>query len=115
MFTERTLDTNVNHHRLDAELGYFINEQWSMRFFGAGKKGNGYLGRELVPKTAGQTNAYWYHHDQISVHDYAEIGVGADYRFGNGYTLSGALHHLVWGQTVYNFRYSAEVRITKEF
>lgn len=115
VFVERTLNTSVNHHRLDLELGYFVNDKWSIRGFAVGKKGDGYLVLELKPLTNGGTNELAYHHDQISRHDYAAAGVGFDYHFGDHYTLSTSVQTLIWGQAVFNFKYSLDVRLTREF
>lgn len=112
--TEKVMDTRMNHHRLELELGWFVNERFTLRGFAIGKKGEGYTLQELGPLTAGRSNDYWYHHDQIVVHDYAEYGLGADWRFGK-YTLSGALHRLWWGRSINNFRYSSEIRLTRDF
>ena len=115
VYTESTLNTRVSHHRLDLELGYFINEAFSLRGFSVAKKGQGFHAPDLLPQTQGQTNDLWYHHDQISVHNYAALGVGLDYRFGGNYTLSSSIQKLVWGETIFNFRYSAELRLTRAF
>lgn len=114
-YTEQVLDTRMNHHRVSAELGYFVNERLSLRAFASGKRGEGYTIQELGPLTAGRTNAYWYHHDQIVVHDFADAGLGADYRFGGRYTVSAAWHTMIWGRSVNNFRYAAELRLSRDF
>ena len=49
------------------------------------------------------------------MHNYAALGVGVDYRFGDDYTLSSSIQKLIWGETIFNFRYSAEVRLTRAF
>jgi hypothetical protein len=75
------------------DLDYFVTDRWSLH---AG-----------IP--------YMYRHDQIVVHDYADVGAALDYRFAGKYTFSSALHKLVWGLSVNNFKYSAETRLTREF
>jgi hypothetical protein len=105
----------VNHHRLDVELGYFFNEKLSGRAFTIAKKGQGFTAMELGPLTEGFSNDLWFHHDQVSVHNYAAAGVGADYHLGGKYTLSASVQKLIWGVTVFDFKYSTEVRLTREF
>lgn len=114
-FTEKVLDTRMNFSRLDLELGWFVNERLTLRSFAIGKKGQGYTIAELAPLTNGATSDYWFHHDQIVVHDYASLGLGADYHFGERYTLSTAVQRLIWGNSVANFVYSAEVRLSRAF
>lgn len=115
VITEQVLDTRMNHHRLELEAGYFLNERFTLRGFAIGKKGQGYTLQEMAPLTRGRTSAYWYHHDQIVVHDYAEYGVGADYHFSDRYTVSGALHRLWWGRSINNLKQSVELRLTRDF
>lgn len=113
--TEKVLDTRMNHHRLELELGWFVNERLTLRGFTIGKKGQGYTLQELGPLTRGRTSDYWYHHDRIVVHDYAEYGIGADFHFADRYTVSAALHRMWWGRSINNFRHSFEVRLTRSF
>jgi len=115
VLTEKVLDTRMSHHRLELELGWFINERLTARVFTIGKKGDGYSLQELGPLTAGRSNDYWYHHDQIVKHDFAEAGIGFDYHFSSPYTLSAAWHDMLWGESVINFRHAIEVRLTREF
>lgn len=115
VYTERVLDTRMSHHKLDLELGYFANERLTLRTFAMGKQGQGYTLKELGPLTDGRSNDYWYHHDQIIVHDFAEVGVGADYRIGGRYTVSAAYHSMIWGRSVNNFDHATELRLTREF
>lgn len=115
VFVQKTQNISINHHRVDLELGYFLNDRCSIRAFAIGKKGHGLLARELLPITENQTNEYWYHHDQTARHDYAAAGLGLDYRLGDKYTLSTSVQKLIWGQTVFNFRYSFDLRLTREF
>jgi hypothetical protein len=105
----------VSHHRVDLELGYFVNEKFSVRAFAIAKKGQGYTAMELGPLTEGFSNDVWFHHDQIAVHNYAAAGVGSDYHLGNKYTLSASVQKLVWGVSIFDFKYSTEVRLTREF
>ena len=109
VFAEKTLGQSIDHNRLDLELGYFLNETWTVKAFAAGKKGNGYTG------PYDQTSEAWYHHDQRAMHNYANVGAGLDYRMGEKYTLSATLQRLVWGQFVFDFKYSLDVRLTREF
>lgn len=110
VFAEKTLGQSINHNKVDLELGYFLNEKWTAKVFGVGKKGDGYKG-----DYPDQTSELWYHHDQRSPHNYANLGAGFDYRVNDKYTVSATVQKLVWGQFVYDFRYSVDVRLTREF
>lgn len=115
VLTEHTLGTSVDHHRWDLELGYFVNEKLSLRAFTTGRVGHGYTAAHLIPLTDGQTNDFWYHHDQISEHNYAGLGLGLDYQLGESYALSTSIQRLIWGETVFNFKYAFEARLIRQF
>jgi len=113
VFAERTLGVSINHSRIDLELGYFLSPRLSVRLFSLSKFGGGLKQSELM--TDNRTNEVWYHHDQISSHEYANLGLGVDYSLGDKYTLSASVQTLVWGRNVYNFKYSADLRLSREF
>lgn len=115
VLTQHTLGYDVDHHHLDLELGYFFNPKFSARVFTIGKKGNGLQAGEGPDPFAGMTNETWFHHDQISAHNLLEAGIGADYQLDNLYTLSSSVARLVWGETVFNFKYAFELRLTRSF
>ena len=113
-FVERTLGISINHSKLDLDLGYFITPEVSVNLFALGKFGGGLQAAELLPLTDNLSNAYWYHHDQISAHEYLNLGTSLDYRFDR-YTVTTALQRLVWGRTVYDFKYKFDVSLTRTF
>lgn len=109
VFAKKTLGQSIDHNKLDLELGYFLDETWTVKVFGVGKKGNGYTG------PYDQTTELWYHHDQRAPHNYAALGAGFDYHINDKYTVSTTLQSLVWGQIVFDFKYSLDVHLTREF
>jgi hypothetical protein len=115
IFVEKTLGINVNNNRFDLELGYFVSPQLTVHVSSLGKFGGGLQTNELLPLLNGRTNAYWYYHTQIAANEYASIGAGIDYHFLEKYTVSSSLQKLVWGSTVPEFRYSFDLRLTREF
>ncbi len=98
VFAEKTLGQSIDHNRLDLELGYFLNDAWTVKVFGAGKKGNGYTGGY------DQTTELWYHHDQRAQHNYADLGAGFDYRVNDKYPVAASGQRLVRGQCVFDLK-----------
>jgi len=115
VFSQHVLGVNTGYQRYDAELGWFVNDKFSVRGFLSGRAGFGMSARELLPLTAGQTNDVWYHHDQLAQHSYRGVGVGFDYDIGNRYTLTMGVQHEIWGSTVFDFKYALETRLTRSF
>jgi len=113
--SQHVLGIDTGYQRLDGELGWFINEKFSVRAFLTGRIGSGLSALQVGPLTDGMSNAYWYHHDQISEHTYGGAGLGFDYDVGDRYTLSAGIQREFFGETVFDFKYALEVRLTKSF
>lgn len=109
VFAEKTLGQSIDHNKLDLELGYFLDDIWTVKAFAVGKKGRGYTG------AYDRTTELWYHHDQRAQHNYASLGTGFDYHVNDKYTLSATVQRLVWGQFVFDFKYSIDVRLSRHF
>jgi hypothetical protein len=109
VFAEKTLGQSIDYNKLDLELGYFIDERWTAKVFGSGKKGHGFTGRY------DQTTEEWYRHDQRAKHNYVNVGAGLDLHTGDKYTVSATVQRLVWGEFVFDFKYSLDLHLTREF
>ncbi|MEM1229127.1 MAG: hypothetical protein AAGI15_01215 [Pseudomonadota bacterium] len=95
-FSERGGDgINVNHHRFQAELGYFLNRRWTARVFALGRIGNGLDFPEDYPSL---TDEIWYRHDQTMSHEFINVGVGFDYQVSARYNVSFWTQELVEGR-----------------
>ena len=114
-FSQHVLGIDTGYQRFDGELGYFINETWAVRGFITGRLGQGVSAFEAIPLTAGMTNNLWYHHDQVSEHNYFGAGFGFDYDFGNRWLATAAIQREFWGETVFDFKYALELRLTRSF
>jgi hypothetical protein len=116
VFSQETLGYNVNYSKFDLELGYYVSPQLTLRVSSLGKLGNGVQFSQFTNSlTDYQTNNIWYHHDQITAHEYVGVGGGLDYLFNEKYTFSTTLQTLVWGSSVFNFRYTLETTLRRAF
>lgn len=114
-FSEHVLGVNTGYQRADAELGWFVNEKFSVNAFLTGRQGNGLSAPELGARSNGKTNDYWYRRSQLAEHSYRAYGFGFDYDFGNRYVASFNVQHEYWGETVFDFKYVLEARLTRNF
>jgi hypothetical protein len=115
VISEKPLGINVNHSHFDMELGWFVSPRLDVRASCLGKFGGGLQVSDLIQRTAGNTNVVWYHHDQITAHEYDSCGGGLDYDLGDRYTLAASVQREVWGSSVFDFKYDLEVRLTRSF
>jgi len=109
VFAQKTLGQTIDHNRLDLELGDFVTDAWTIKTFATAKKGHGYTGGY------DQTTEAWYRHDQRAKHDYLNVGAGLDWHVDEKDTLSTTVQRLVWGQFVFDFKYSVEMRLSRDF
>jgi hypothetical protein len=115
VLAEKTLGISVHHSHFDLELGWFASPRLDVRASCLDKFGNGVQFSRLAQLTAGSTNNYWYHEDQIIAHEYASCGGGLDYDLGNRYALAAGVQREVWGSSVFDFKYDLELRLTRSF
>lgn len=113
-FSEHVLGINTGYQRYDGELGWFINENLSVRAFVTGRAGFGVAARD-PDLTNGMTNIYFVEKGRTAQHDYRAWGLGFDYGFANRYTVSANVQREFWGDTVYDFKYALEAHLTRSF
>ncbi|MEO8959762.1 MAG: hypothetical protein ABI304_12515 [Rudaea sp.] len=110
-FSQRVLGIDTGYQRFDGELGWFVTEQFSVRGFVTGRAGFGTRAGLGPP----DFDAYWYERQRTTQHDYHAAGLGFDYDFGNKYVVSANVQHEFWGDSVFDFKYAIEARLTRSF
>ncbi|MBS0557330.1 MAG: hypothetical protein JSR27_07950 [Proteobacteria bacterium] len=109
--SQHVLGINTGYERFDGELGWFVNDKFSVRGFVTGRSGFG-VRAGLGPPSFDEG---WYERQRITQHDYHAYGVGFDYGFGDRYTATFNIQHEFWGDSVYDFKYALEARLTRSF
>jgi hypothetical protein len=109
--SQHVLGVDTGYQRLDAELGWFVNEKFSVRTFVTGRAGFGARAGLGAPSF----DEFWYERQRLTQHDYHAYGLGFDYGFGDRYTASINVQHEYWGDSVYDFKYALEARLTRSF
>lgn len=112
-FSQHVLGVDAGYQRFDGELGWFVNEKFSVRGFVTGRAGFGAradLGPPPVPLPD-----VWYERQRLTQHDYHAYGLGFDYGIGDRYTASANIQREFWGDSVFDFKYALEARLTRSF
>jgi hypothetical protein len=112
-FVEETLGYNVDHWRLDAEVGYFVNAAIDVRLFVSGRDGNGLGAIDFPPSS--QNDERWYHHDQIVRHNYLNAGLGVDWALNERNRLTTALLRMVHAEDVHALQYAVSASVSRSF
>ena len=113
-FSQKVLGFDTGYQRYDAELGWFVNDRFSVNAFLTGRGGFGLTAFETVHALATGTLTA-LQRAQVSEHSYRAWGLGADYDFGNRYVASCNVQHTYWGANVFDAKYALEARLTRNF
>ncbi len=111
-FVEKTLGISVSYFRLNGELGYFFTDSFSANLFVPAKDGKG--GKASDPRP-NRTDESWYQHDRTARHSSVNVGIGANWFFGDKYQLSGSAFTTVWGETVHVVDLAWSIGISRYF
>lgn len=109
--SQHVLGIDTGYQRFDGELGWFVNEKFSVRGFVTGRAGFGARAGLGAPSF----DEFWYERQRITQHDYHAYGLGFDYGIGDRYTASASVQREFWGDSVYDFKYAIEARLTRSF
>lgn len=110
-FSEHVLGIDTGYQRFDGELGWFVNEKFSVNTFITGRAGFGVRG-DLGPPVFDES---WYERFRTTQHDYHALGLGFNYDIGSRYSASANIQREYWGDAVYDFKYALEARLTRSF
>ena len=67
--------------------------------------------RGIETVTLGRPMGFWREHMPEGM----LLRSGLDWHLDDKYTLSATIQRLVWGQFVFDFKYSADVRLSRDF
>ena len=115
-FSQHVLGVNTGYQRFDGELGWFVNDRFSVRGFLTGRDGFG-LSFADVPAFIGAhgPEVFGAQKTRLAEHSYHAWGLGTDYDFGNRYAAAFSVQRLFWGNVVNDLKYAVEVQLTRNF
>lgn len=112
-FVEQVLNTNVNHWRINAEIGYFFAPRLTGRVFALVKEGNGLDFPDDFPPP--RTDERWYQHDRIVKHNYVIAGVGLDWLLSDRYEISASLMRMTHAEVIHIMDYAIDLTLSRSF
>lgn len=99
VFVEETLGVNIDHVRFDTEIGYFLNPNLSVKLMALVKEGNGLVFPDDFPPP--RNDEWWFQHDRMVRHNYANAGLGVDWQYNNRSRLSFSMMTMVHAEQVH--------------
>ena len=118
VFVEKTLGVNVNHWRVNAEVGYQFTPRLTARVFMLLKDGKGLSVPEDFTSADGVftiTDEKWYQHDRLIKHNYMNAGIGLDWAINKKYLLSANVMFQPWAEQVHAMEYAVTVGMSRSF
>jgi hypothetical protein len=114
-FSQHKFGVNTGYQRADAELGWFVNDRFTVRTFLTGRDGFGLSYPEFGVLVGRLGQEILDHKTQLAEHSYHAYGVDLDYDFGNRYVASFSIQHAFWGNVANDLKYAIEARLTRNF
>ena len=118
VFVEKTLGVNVNHWRVNAEVGYQFTPRLTARVFMLLKDGKGLSVPEDFTSADGVftiTDEKWYQHDRLIKHNFMNAGIGLDWAVNEKYLLSANVMFQPWAEQVHAMEYAVTVGMSRSF
>ena len=108
---DKVLGYDTNATRTTADAAYFINPRLTFNVFLTSKNGKGFDPTVTPP----MTSELWYRHDQLTRHNFANLGVGIDWSLGDRNALNFTLLKMVHAEDVFRLRRAMSVSLSRSF
>lgn len=109
---EEIRNQSINHFRLNATLGYRFTDRVGARVFVMAKEGSG-LDNTDFPQP--QTNEAWYFHDQTIRHNYVNAGLGVDWNYSEGQSVSLSAMRMIHADVIHIVDFAYSLTFSKSF
>ena len=110
---EKVLGVDINHWRLNAEVGYFFTPRLAGRIFAMAKEGRGLDFPDDFP--APRTDERWYQHDRMVKHNYTNMGLGVTWSLRENYRLSTSWMTMTRADSVHVMDSAIDFTVTRSF
>jgi hypothetical protein len=111
VIVEETLGFNVDHWRLDAEVGRFLTPRLALSTFISVKEGNGFYPTEFTSRT----DEFWFQHDRLTRHNYVNFGFAATWALSEHNRLTFSAVKAVHTEAVFITRYAVSACVSRAF
>jgi len=112
VFAPETLGVNVDATRVDGEAVFFVNPKVSIRTFFSSKNGKG-----MAPprRSTDVPSEVWYQHDRMIRHNYATVGLGADWALSRRNVIGVSFIEMVHAEDIFELKHAFDIRVARSF
>ena len=108
---DKVLGYDIDAMRVTADAAYFINPRMTLNLFLTSKNGKGFD----APAVPDFTSPLWYRHDQITRHNFKNLGAGVDWSLDGRNVLNFTLLKMVHAEDVFRLQRGVSVSLTRAF
>jgi hypothetical protein len=111
--TDKVLGYETDAMRVTANAVYFWNPRLALNVFVTSKNGKG--NTDPPPPTPDFTTEAWYRHDQVTRHNYANVGVGVDWSLSERSVLNFTVLKMAHSEDVFKLRRAMSMSLSRAF
>lgn len=108
---DKVLGYDIDAVRITADAAYFVSPRLTLNVFLTSKNGKGFD----PPLAPDFTSPLWYHHDQITRHNFKNLGAGVDWLLDERNVLNFTLLKMVHAEDVFRLQRGVSVTLTRAF
>jgi hypothetical protein len=108
---DKVLGFDIDAMRVTADAAFFINPRLTFNAFLTSKNGKGFD----PPAVPDFTSPLWYRHDQITRHNFINLGAGVDWSLDERNVLNFTLLKMVHAEDVFRLQRALSVSLTRAF
>jgi hypothetical protein len=111
VMADKVLGYDINAMRSTADAVYFLSPRLALNVFLHSRNGKGFD----APIAPNFTTEIWYRHDQITRHNYTNLGVGFDWSLSERNALNVSLLKMTHAEDVFKLRRAVSVTWSRPF
>lgn len=108
---DKVLGYDIDAVRITADAAYFVSPRLTLNLFLTSKNGKGFD----PPVTPDFTSTLWYRHDQLTRHNFKNLGAGVDWSLDERNVLNFTLLKMVHAEDVFRLQRGLSVSLTRSF
>lgn len=112
VIVERTLGFDIDHWRVNLDVGYLVLPNVAVRGLLLVKQGGGLEAPDDFPS---RTDELWFNHDRLLQHNYINAGGAIDWAIDDKLTLTGSFLKQIHRDNIFALKYAFSLTVSRAF